>query len=78
MATVIWMRHYGIHNDTYVHSNTFNQVPDSNWGVSIFSAFTEPSLPLVDYPEGFQENWIPVHGPFVAKLIEERIDGVAI
>jgi hypothetical protein len=32
----------------------------------------------VDYPEGFQGNEIPVHGPFVAKLIEERIDGIAV
>ncbi|KAG8682950.1 hypothetical protein FRC11_014146 [Ceratobasidium sp. 423] len=42
------------------------------------NAFTEPSLPGVKYPEGFQGNEIPVHGPFIAKLIEERIDGVTI
>jgi hypothetical protein len=37
--------------------------------------FTHPNEPRVDYPEGFQENYIPVDGPTVAKLIEDRIDG---
>ncbi|KAF7365143.1 hypothetical protein MVEN_00385600 [Mycena venus] len=27
------------------------------------------------YPEGFQGNHIPVHGPAVAQLIEERVEG---
>ena len=39
------------------------------------SFFTHPNEPGVDYPEGFQENYIPVDGPTVAKLIEDRIDG---
>ncbi|KAF8671765.1 hypothetical protein RHS04_08050 [Rhizoctonia solani] len=49
-----------------------------HYGVHNNTAFTEPSLPLVQYPEGFQGNEIPVHGPFIADLIEERIDGVAV
>ncbi|KAF8599534.1 hypothetical protein BDV93DRAFT_449217, partial [Ceratobasidium sp. AG-I] len=48
-----------------------------HYGIHNDTSFTEPSLPIVQYPEGFQENWIPVYGPFVAKLIEERIDGVS-
>lgn len=34
-----------------------------------------PNEPQVDYPDGFQGNSIPVYGPMVAKLIEDRIDG---
>ncbi|KAK0487156.1 hypothetical protein IW261DRAFT_594810 [Armillaria novae-zelandiae] len=30
----------------------------------------------VDYPEGFQGNEIPVYGPTVAQIIEDRVDGV--
>ncbi|QRV82749.1 hypothetical protein RhiJN_10764 [Ceratobasidium sp. AG-Ba] len=48
-----------------------------HYGIHNDTAFTEPSLPWVEYPEGFQGNAIPVHGPFVAKLIEERIDGAS-
>jgi len=36
---------------------------------------THPNTPRVDYPEGFQGTEIPVHGPAVAKLIEDRLDG---
>ncbi|KAF9487953.1 hypothetical protein BDN71DRAFT_1404003 [Pleurotus eryngii] len=31
--------------------------------------------PDVNYPEGFQSNQIPVHGPAIAKLIEDRVEG---
>ncbi|KAH7335660.1 hypothetical protein B0J17DRAFT_600401 [Rhizoctonia solani] len=48
-----------------------------HYGVHNDTAFTEPSLPNVQYPEGFQGDEIPVQGEFIAKLIEERIDGVA-
>jgi hypothetical protein len=34
-----------------------------------------PNTPRVDYPEGFQGDSIPVHGPAMAKLIEDRIEG---
>lgn len=37
--------------------------------------FTHPEKPGVNYPEGFQGNNIPVHGPTVAKLIEDRVEG---
>lgn len=39
------------------------------------SAYTHPKEPKVDYPYGFQENFIPVHGPAVAKLIQDRVYG---
>ncbi|KAF9450770.1 hypothetical protein P691DRAFT_809605 [Macrolepiota fuliginosa MF-IS2] len=38
--------------------------------------YTHPNKPHVDYPEGFQGNHIPIHGPTVAKLIEDRVEGV--
>ena len=39
------------------------------------SYFTSPNLPSVAYPEGFQGTEIPVYGPTVAALIEERVEG---
>ncbi|KAJ4486553.1 hypothetical protein C8J55DRAFT_558517 [Lentinula edodes] len=36
---------------------------------------THPDEPSVVYPEGFQDDYIPVHGPTVAKIIEDRLDG---
>ena len=41
-----------------------------------YSYFTLPEKePPVRYPPGFQEDYIPVHGPTVAKIIEDRADG---
>ena len=37
--------------------------------------FTYPEEPDIDYPDGFQGSRIPVHGPAVAKLIEDRLEG---
>ena len=37
--------------------------------------FTHPDTPIAAYPEGFQGTSIPVHGPTVAKLLEDRLDG---
>ena len=31
--------------------------------------------PNVAYPDGFQGNYIPAHGPAIAKLIEDRVEG---
>ncbi|KAN0134049.1 Protein of unknown function (DUF563) domain containing protein [Lactarius tabidus] len=36
---------------------------------------TYPEWTLPNYPEGFQGSQIPVYGPHVAKLIEDRADG---
>jgi len=36
---------------------------------------THPNTPGVGYPEGFQGTSIPVYGPAVAKMIEDRLDG---
>ncbi|KAF7288528.1 hypothetical protein HMN09_01381800 [Mycena chlorophos] len=30
--------------------------------------------PSVNYPEGFQRDYIPVHGPTIAKLVEDRVE----
>lgn len=30
--------------------------------------------PRVDYPDGFQGNYIPAHGPAIAQLIEDRVE----
>lgn len=32
-----------------------------------------PNKPDVNYPEGFQGDFIPVHGPTVVQLIEDRV-----
>ncbi|KAJ7505244.1 hypothetical protein B0H11DRAFT_1977680 [Mycena galericulata] len=31
--------------------------------------------PNVDYPDGFQGNYIPAHGPAIAQLIDDRVEG---
>ncbi|KAH7108116.1 hypothetical protein BKA62DRAFT_739997 [Auriculariales sp. MPI-PUGE-AT-0066] len=59
-AKAIGFRHFAVWNDTY---------------------HTAPNEPNVDYPDGvnddggFQGSNIPVHGPTVAQLIADRIDG---
>ncbi|KAG9083404.1 hypothetical protein FRC06_004551 [Ceratobasidium sp. 370] len=75
LATVIEMFYPGGFARDYQWTST--ALGMRHYGIHNDTAFTEPSLPRVDYPEGFQGNAIPVYGPFVAKLIEERIDGVA-
>ena len=40
------------------------------------SSTTYPEVTWPNYPEGFQGTEIPVHGPYVAKLIEDRADGL--
>jgi hypothetical protein len=46
--------------------------PDSPSGAS---STTYPEWTWPNYPEGFQGSKIPVYGPYVAKLIEDRADG---
>ena len=66
-------RHFAIWNDTYVSN------PSSHLGVVVDHRFlryhTYPTTPNVAYPEGFQGTNIPVYGPTVAKVIEDRLDG---
>ncbi|KAB5591852.1 hypothetical protein CTheo_4717 [Ceratobasidium theobromae] len=76
LATVIEMFYPGGFARDYQWTST--ALGMRHYGVQNDTAFTEPKLPSVDYPEGFQGNAIPVYGPFVAKLIEERVDGVAV
>ncbi|KIY71392.1 hypothetical protein CYLTODRAFT_435285 [Cylindrobasidium torrendii FP15055 ss-10] len=47
----------------------------SHYGVWNNKYFTYPNEPKVDYPQGFQENNIPVDGKTVAQLVEDRIAG---
>ncbi|KAH7888636.1 hypothetical protein F5I97DRAFT_1935123 [Phlebopus sp. FC_14] len=37
--------------------------------------FTEHNTPGVNYPDGFQGERIPVHGPTIASIIEKRVAG---
>jgi hypothetical protein len=46
-----------------------------HWAMWNDTAKTWPDKPNVDYPDCFQKNAIPVHGPSVAKLIEDRVAG---
>ncbi|KAF8340108.1 hypothetical protein F5887DRAFT_888871, partial [Amanita rubescens] len=47
-----------------------------HYGVWNDTYFSLPQQePPVAYPHGFQNDYIPVHGPTVAKLIEDRVDG---
>ncbi|KAG8878864.1 hypothetical protein FRB97_002151 [Tulasnella sp. 331] len=46
-----------------------------HYGIRNDTYSTYPDTPRVDYPEGFQGNSIPVHGPTVAKLIQDRVEG---
>ncbi|EJD52644.1 hypothetical protein AURDEDRAFT_55651 [Auricularia subglabra TFB-10046 SS5] len=59
-ARALNIKHFAVWNDTY---------------------HAAPNEPRVDYPDGkdgdggFQGNHIPVHGPAVAQLIADRLDG---
>ncbi|KAG8952904.1 hypothetical protein FRC04_003355 [Tulasnella sp. 424] len=46
-----------------------------HYGIWNDTYFTHPKDPAVIHPEGFQGNQIPAHGPTIAKLIEDRIEG---
>ncbi|RXW20358.1 hypothetical protein EST38_g5493 [Candolleomyces aberdarensis] len=46
-----------------------------HWAMWNDTAKTWPEKPEVNYPDCFQKNAIPVHGPSVAKLIEDRVAG---
>ncbi|KAG8929799.1 hypothetical protein FRC01_003755 [Tulasnella sp. 417] len=46
-----------------------------HYGVWNDTYFTHPKEPRNAFPEGFQGNQIPVHGPSIAKLIEDRVEG---
>ncbi|KAG8963271.1 hypothetical protein FRC00_007025 [Tulasnella sp. 408] len=39
------------------------------------TAFTHPNEPKVEYPPEFHGDSIPAHGPSIARIIENRIDG---
>jgi hypothetical protein len=39
------------------------------------ASYPDPNAKWPNYPDGFQGEQIPVHGPFVARLIEDRADG---
>ena len=67
------MKHFAVWNDTYVQVILL-----SMWATQLIhrvSSTTHPEWTWPNYPEGFQGTQIPVHGPYVAKLIEDRADG---
>jgi hypothetical protein len=51
--------------------------PITNLNLNMVRYFGERNMPGVDYPDGFQGTQIPVFGPTVAKLIEDRVAGLA-
>ena len=73
------MKHFAVWNDTYVLF--FFELYLKIDGLIIMllrsecSSTTAPEWTWPNYPEGFQGSQIPVHGPYVAKLIEDRADG---
>jgi hypothetical protein len=66
-------KHFAIWNDTYV--SDFSYHPEAAVDNRSFRYHSHPDTPGVDYPEGFQGTSIPVYGPAVAKVIEDRLDG---
>ena len=72
-ARSLGMKHFAVWNDTYVPPS-FSFPLTSNSPLSSRYA-THPTEPKVDYPEGFQGDRIPAHGPSIAKLIEDRLEG---
>ena len=43
-----------------------------------YSYVTHPDKPAVKYPECFQGKEIPIHGPSVARLIEDRVSAALL
>jgi hypothetical protein len=75
------MKHFAVWNDRCVLFLRFavkrrEELSDPT-PLQICSAasYPDPKAKWPNYPEGFQGEQIPVHGPFVAKLIEDRADG---
>jgi len=72
-ANSLGIRHYSIWNDTCVHLHLM--VTYLRLYGSFLRYFTAPNEPKVSYPPGFQGRNIPVYGPTVAQLIEDRLEG---
>jgi hypothetical protein len=70
------MRHIAVWNDTYVVKLFLFYLPTLTDHLFVFCSYhTHPNEVQVDYPDGFQGMQIPVHGPTVAKVIEDRVEG---
>jgi hypothetical protein len=70
------MKHFAVWNDTYVYVLTFARgMLGTYTNTRRSSSTTYPEVTWPNYPEGFQGQQVPVHGPYVAKLIEDRADG---
>lgn len=77
-ARSLGMVHYGVWNDKCVSASCVAMsVPlmtsrePAPFGLD--RTFTNPEVPRVSYPEGFQGNSIPLNGEVVAKLCRERL-----
>lgn|SRR5712671_5732900 len=76
------MKHFAVRNDRYVSplyifiwASCAIIVLTRSACRSEYSSTTYPEVTYPNYPEGFQGSQIPVYGPYVAKLIEDRADG---
>ncbi|KAF8621934.1 hypothetical protein AX15_007395 [Amanita polypyramis BW_CC] len=73
LSTVIEMFYPGGFAHDYQWTST--ALGMQHFGVWNDTHFTLPYEPEVAYPPGFHDDYIPVHGPSMAKLIEDRVDG---
>ena len=74
-ARALGMKHFAVWNDTCVRVPLLSKWATPADLPSGASSTTYPEATWPSYPEGFQGEKIPVHGPYVAKLIEDRADG---
>ena len=61
--------------ERYVRPDYIRVTKTIDYPVPGASSTTYPEWTWPNYPEGFQGTQIPVHGPYIAKLIEDRADG---
>jgi hypothetical protein len=70
------MKHIAIWNDTCVfYFSVAGDTLADRMLIPKCSSRSHPEVTNPNYPEGFQGEQIPVHGPYVAELIEDRADG---
>ena len=79
-SRALGMVHYGVWNDKCVppfciaaSAHLDNVTRTAVLAHVLDRTFTNPEVPRVNYPEGFQGNSIPLNGEVVAKLCLERL-----
>ena len=68
------MTHLAVWNDTYV-PHFFLSFSFKVLDCYIHRHRAYADKPEVSYPDGFQGNSIPVYGPYISQIIEDRVDG---